>query len=298
MGLLWSLLSFHSPVSPLSFPISSLVIPLTHVPSSLAPTALLSYPPLVPSVAPGPSPCDSSALDPSAPGVGLGAASTRNLMSQGATGSSSTPSFADPLLYRDGDDDSDRGDRDLPCGSCPDLPATPSATNSSPWFDNFGNPRFRELRVFLSLFDKLAPLKQQVEARFAKAANDKKKVITALPKWSNVYRLGDLGDCHCAPKVNDSFSRLFDRQVSSSRYLAMSLDESTKLEACVRGQFESRSYSLWAIVAIFTSLKDAGGVPDDETLRHLVSNLTLSLQSQTKALFSAACFLQQKCRRL
>ena len=122
------------------------------------------------------------------------------------------------MLYQDGDDDSDHGDRDLPSGSRPDLPrifkvvalisdyfpaatpVTPSATDSSPWFDDFGNPRLREPRAFLSLFEKLAPLRQEVAMRFAKAADDK-KATTALPKWGDVYCLGDLKDYHPAPKV-------------------------------------------------------------------------------------------------
>ena len=103
-----------------------------------------------------------------------------------------------------------------------------------------------------------------------------------------------LGDYHCALKLNESFSRLLDKQVSFSWYLAMTLEESTKLEACIRGQLESQSYSLWAISSVFTSLKDSGAVPKDETFHHLVSSLKLSLQSLAMASILAACFLQQK----
>ena len=67
--------------------------------------------------------------------------------------------------------------------------------------------------------------------------------------------------------------------MSSSRYLAMTLGETTKLETCIRGQLESQSFSLWAIAAIFASLKDSGAVPQDDSFGNLVNGLTLSLQS-------------------
>ena len=76
----------------------------------------------------------------------------------------------------------------------------------------------------------------------------------------------------------------------------MTLDETTKLVTCIRGERESPSFSLWVIAAIFASLKDSGAIPQDDSFGNLVNSLTLSLQSQAKALFSAACFLQQKRR--
>ena len=103
-------------------------------------------------------------------------------------------------------------------------------------------------------------------------------------------------DFHHAPKPNEKFSRLPDKQVSSSRYLAMTLDETTKLETCICGQLESQSFSLWAIAAIFASLKDSGAIPQGDSFGNLVNSLTLSLRSQAKASFFAACFLQQKCQ--
>ena len=41
-------------------------------------------------------------------------------------------------------------------------------------------------------------------------------------------------------------------------------------------------------------MKDSGTVPQDDSFGNLVNSLTLSLQSQAKASFSVACFLQQK----
>ena len=97
-------------------------------------------------------------------------------------------------------------------------------------------------------------------------------------------------------KIERSFSQLLDKPVSSLHYLAMTLKESTNLEACIQGQVESQSFSLWGIAAIFASLKDSGTVPEDESFRNLVNSLTFSLQSQAKASFSSSCFLQQKRR--
>ena len=77
-----------------------------------------------------------------------------------------------------------------------------------------------------------------MEDQFAKAAEDKKKVVSALHKWGDIYHLGDLEGFHRVPKLKEKFSRLLDKQVSSSRYLAMTFDEATKLETCIRGQLE------------------------------------------------------------
>ena len=124
----------------------------------------------------------------------------------------------------------------------------------------------------------------------------KKKAVCTLHKWSNIYHLGGQDDFHCAPKLNKKFSRLLDKQVSSSHYLAMTFDETTKLETCIRGQLESQSFSLWAIAAIFASLKYSDAIPQDDSFGNMVNSLTLSLQSQAKVSFCVACFLQQKPR--
>ena len=89
-------------------------------------------------------------------------------------------------------------------------PSSSSTKDSSPWFDNFGDPRRKEPSVFLSLFDKLTPVKREVEDQFAKAAEDKKKAISAMHKWGDIYHLGDMKDFHCAPKLNENFLRLLD----------------------------------------------------------------------------------------
>ena len=73
--------------------------------------------------------------------------------------------------------------------------------------------------IFLSLFNKLSLVLKVVNEKFRKAVNNKKKALIALPHWGDVYRLGGLTDFHKAPKVNESFSRLLDKPVSSSRYV-------------------------------------------------------------------------------
>ena len=195
--------------------------------------------------------------------------------SRASTSRSSAVAVADPYLSGEGGEDPDRDDQDPSSSGRPDNPRVfkevlalisdlcPAARSSSlstkdsfPWFDDFGNPLRKEPLIFLSLSDKLAPLQREVEEQFAKAADDKKKAVSALRKWGDIYHLGDQDDFHRARKLNEKFSRLLDKQVLSSCYLVMTLDETTKLETCICGQLGSQSFSLWAIAAIFASLKD------------------------------------------
>ena len=83
-----------------------------------------------------------------------------------------------------------------------------------------------------------------------------------------------------------SFSRLLDKPVSLSCYIALSLDDTAKFETCIRGQIKSQSFSLWALAMIFEYLKDTNCVPDD-------ASMTTALNSQAKISFSVAAFLQQ-----
>ena len=88
-------------------------------------------------------------------------------------------------------------------------------------------------------FDELLAISKEVDEKFRLMAKDKKKASSSLPQWGQVCRFGDEESFHKAPKVNDSFSRLLTKQVSSSRSLFLSLDDSEKLEACIRGQIQS-----------------------------------------------------------
>ena len=98
-------------------------------------------------------------------------------------------------------------------------PADPCIIYRSLWLDDFGACRQRDPRVFLSLFDKLVPVKKEFEDNFSKVADDKKKATSALLAWSDVYHLGDLPDYFKALKINESFSCLLDRPVSNSHYV-------------------------------------------------------------------------------
>ena len=68
-----------------------------------------------------------------------------------------------------------------------------------------------------------------MRCRGPKAAEDKKKEVSALHMWGNIYHLGGLEDFYRAHRLNEKFSRLLDKEVSSSHYLAVILDETTKL---------------------------------------------------------------------
>ena len=115
---------------------------------------------------------------------------------------------------------------------------------------------------------------------------DKKKAPAALPSWDQVCCLGDVENFRKAPKVNASFSRS----------LSLSLDKSAKLEACIRGQIESQSFSLWVLTSIFEFLKKSNCVPESSVFHQLVLSMTDSINAQDKASSSSAAFLWQKRR--
>ena len=70
------------------------------------------------------------------------------------------------------------------------------------------------------------------------------------------------------------------------------LDDTTKLESCIRGQIESQSISLWALTSVFEFLRESDCVPDSPVFHQLVS-MTLAINAQVCASFSAAIFLKQ-----
>ena len=117
-----------------------------------------------------------------------------------------------------------------------------------------------------------------------------------LPSWGEIYRMSDFPTFTKAPPVNDQFSRLLDKPLSSSRHVSFSLEKCSRLETCIRGLVESQSYSSWAMAVVFAFLREAGVVPEDESFHRLVSSLSVALNSQAKASLSAAAFLKQKRR--
>ena len=144
----------------------------------------------------------------------------------------------------------------------------------------------------MSLFNKISSLSKQVNEKFQKTA-DEEKTSSALPHWGDVYRLGDMLDCHKVPKLSESFSRLLDKPMATSRLAALSIEDSAKRETCVRGLIESQSFSLWSIATTFEFLKDLNCVPEDSAFRQFITSMTTTLISQAKASFSVAAFLQQ-----
>ena len=55
--------------------------------------------------------------------------------------------------------------------------------------------------IFLPLFNKQSSVSKEVNEKFRKAADDKKKSSTTLPHWGDIYCLGDLGAFHKAPRL-------------------------------------------------------------------------------------------------
>ena len=113
----------------------------------------------------------------------------------------------------------------------------------SAWFSGFGSGRRRNPRVYWVFFDKLAPIKSDIDEKFRKASDDHRKAASALPTWGDIYLRCDLEGYHKAPKVNESFLRLLDKLVVLSCYISMSLDECARLELCVHGLVKSHPFS-------------------------------------------------------
>ena len=124
----------------------------------------------------------------------------------------------------------------------------------------------------MSFFDKLAFIKPDIDEKFCKAT-------VALPTWGDIYQLGDLEFTIKLRRWNESFSRLLDKPVASSRYIAMSLDECSKLESCVSGLVESQSFSFWALATVFAFLKDSTCAPEDDIFHRLLTSLTVALNA-------------------
>ena len=223
--------------------------PVSSISPQFAPSASSLAPPSVAPRVPRSSPSSTATASFShsvGPRVSLG--------SHSGTSGTSGASHEDVLYYVDADDRSEKEDSDSPvldkaefskCFqeminlitgifhmlSCPYLHILMTL-----WLDSFGNMSQRSQCVFLKCFDKLRAISKEVSEKFQLADEDKKKSSSSLPQWGQVYHLGDEESFHMTSKVNDGFSRLLTNQVSSSRSLSLSLDDSAKSEACIRGQ--------------------------------------------------------------
>ena len=236
--------SLVPPIASLGFPGSSLVPPVAHLSS----VASVSGSSLAPSDFPG----DLW----SSPYVSAGAASSSAFGFSHSAGLrvsfGSIPGTSDvfgsigevPLNYTDVDDSSDEDDKESPSlgkgefsksfqevislitGFFPHSKSSVASSSDEliPWLDVFGNTRHRSPRVFLNFFDKLSTISKEIE-KFDKVADDKKKASSAFHHWGEVYCLGDMEKFHKAPKINESFTRLLNKPVSTSRYVSLSLDD-------------------------------------------------------------------------
>ena len=215
--------------------------------------------------------------------------------------------FVGPCAFLDGDDSSTKGEKESPAlGKSESSKIFHEVVNLiigffpraklDPWLNVVNMAQQRGPRIFLTLFEKLATVSKEVLEKFCKAADDDKKTSLALRTWGDVYRLSNLPDFYKVPKLNESFSQLLEKTLASSCTIALSLDETCKLEMCLRGMIESQSFSLWALSAVFKFLRDSNCVPDDSSFGHLVGSMTTAISAQAKASFAATSFLQQKRR--
>ena len=175
-------------------------------------------------------------------------------------------------------------------------PSVLKTSDPASWFRGFGDEKQRDPKVFLSCFDRIRSIMTDVEERSMVASQGCKKAISVLLSWSEIYRMSDFPTFAKAPPVNDQFSRLLDKPLSSSRHVTVSLEECARLETCVRCLVESQLYSSWAMAAMFAYLREAGVAPEDDPFHRLVSSLSVSLNPQAKASLSEAAFLKQKRR--
>ena len=108
--------------------------------------------------------------------------------------------FADLLSFRDGEDPSSKMDDDpssvakgdslvvfkevlsLITGLFPAAkPSVSSNVDFSSWFAGFGSAKRCDPCVLLSLFDKLAPVMAEIDEKFRKASDDRKRATCCLP---------------------------------------------------------------------------------------------------------------------
>ena len=133
----------------------------------------------------------------------------------------------------------------------------------------------------------------EIDSKVISNAKDQCRSRSVLPTWGDIYRLRDFTSSHVAAPLNHQYSRLLQKLVPSSRYVSLSLEESARLESCLRGLVESQSFVSWAMASLFAFLRDAGLSPSDECFNKVVSSLSVALTTQAKAFYVAASFLKQ-----
>ena len=63
-------------------------------------------------------------------------------------------------------------------------PAGWENADPSSWFSGFGSGRCCDLRVYLSLFDKLAPIKEGIDNKFRNASDECKRPLAFCQRWA------------------------------------------------------------------------------------------------------------------
>ena len=193
--------------APLPPPPATSLLPSSSLPYSLAPPP--SFASSTSASFSAPPPCT-----PVAPHVGISSGAPHS------ASSASTPSWSGAAGSLDFDDSSVKEEAVLskaafskaihkvvslvmgffPCAK-PDSSSS-STEDSVPWEDICVPSSGFDPRIFLSLFDKMKSLSKEVCEKFQKAADERKKASSALPRWGDAYRLGDFPDYHKALCLN------------------------------------------------------------------------------------------------
>ena len=168
--------------------------------------------------------------------------------------STSGADFSDPCYFCDCDDSLTKGKKESPAlvkgesskifhkvvnlmtGFFPHAKSDSSSSSSEsfPWLDVVNVSQQCHPCIFLTLFEKLAAVSKEVFEKFCKAADIKKRTLSAFPAWGDVYHLSNLPEFHKAPELNECFSHLMEKTLASLRSVALSLNET-----CLHGMIES-----------------------------------------------------------
>ena len=220
---IWSLPSIPScwaPLSSLSAPLASPGFSLGHSAPPPPPLSLLPSAPGFPSALPAPLsavglsgppgfPTSSSGalVDPGTHASGGAPPSASRGSGFGFPGALGTSDPDDASLHHGLDDSSVKGESALGkadfskafhevvtliTGFFPHVkPSSSSSSEESvPWMDICGPSSSCDPRIFLSFFDKMSALSKKVNEKFRKTADEWKKTSIALPRWVDIYCLG------------------------------------------------------------------------------------------------------------
>ena len=147
-----------------------------------------------------------------------------------------------------------------------------------------------------TLFQRVAELREEHQARFRAAAEAGKAVFFALPS-----RHRDRGCCsdpalESLASMNPSIPRLVGAR-SNRRWLNFSFEEAARVESLCNGMLAAQSSGFWFFSALLHWLKDLGfEAPDPNLFGQLVQEVSGSLVTTANSASGLAAFMLAKRR--